>query len=86
MEDGFIRSRGLGSDFVGALSVALDEAGGGKAVVVGDTTHDLEMAANAKIRAIAVTTGAHTAQQLSSMPHVAMLNSLAELPDVLETI
>jgi phosphoglycolate phosphatase-like HAD superfamily hydrolase len=28
-----------------------------EAVVVGDTTHDLEMAANAKIRAIAVTTG-----------------------------
>ena len=57
-----------------------------EAVVVGDTTHDLEMAANAKIRAIAVTTGAHTAQQLSALPHVAMLNSLAELPDVLETL
>ncbi len=27
MEDGFIRSRGLGSDFVGALSVALDDLG-----------------------------------------------------------
>jgi capsular polysaccharide export protein len=27
MEDGFIRSRGLGSDFVGALSVALDDEG-----------------------------------------------------------
>ncbi|WP_295185243.1 capsular polysaccharide biosynthesis protein [uncultured Brevundimonas sp.] len=27
MEDGFIRSRGLGSDFVGALSVALDDQG-----------------------------------------------------------
>ena len=51
-----------------------------------DTAHDLEMAANAKIRAIAVATGAHTAQQLSSMPHVAILNSLAELPDVLETL
>ena len=47
--------------------------------------HDLEMAANAKIRAIAVTTGAHTAKQLSSLPHVAMLN-MAELPDVLETL
>ena len=53
---------------------------------MGDTTHDLEMAANAKIRAIAVTTGAHTAKQLSALPHVAMLNSLAELPDVLETL
>jgi HAD hydrolase, family IA, variant 1 len=57
-----------------------------EAIVVGDTTHDLEMAANAKIRAIAVTTGAHTAQQLSALPHAAMLNSLAELPDVLETL
>ncbi|WP_262422828.1 capsular polysaccharide export protein, LipB/KpsS family [Brevundimonas denitrificans] len=27
MEDGFIRSRGLGSDFVGALSVTLDDLG-----------------------------------------------------------
>jgi capsular polysaccharide export protein len=27
MEDGFVRSRGLGSDFVGALSVALDDLG-----------------------------------------------------------
>ena len=57
-----------------------------EAVVIGDTTHDLEMAANAKIHAIAVTTGAHTSKQLSSMPHVAMLNNLAELPDVLETL
>ncbi len=57
-----------------------------EAVVVGDTTHDLEMAANAKIRAIAVTTGAHTAKQLSALPHVAMLNSLAELPNALETL
>ena len=57
-----------------------------EAVVVGDPTHDLEIGANAKIRAIAITTGAHTAQQLSALPHVAMINSLAELPGVLETL
>ena len=54
-------------------------------LVVGDTTHDLEMAANAKAPAVALTTGAHSAAMLHTAPHLAILDSLSELPDFLET-
>lgn len=53
------------------------------AIVIGDTVYDLEMAANAGARAIAVTTGAHTREQLQAAPHVALIHALSELPDVL---
>ncbi|AVR80049.1 HAD-IA family hydrolase [Neisseria flava] len=49
-------------------------------LIVGDTTHDLDMAANAKAPAVAVPTGAHTAAQLATRPHLAILNDLSELP------
>ncbi|ASK27412.1 HAD-IA family hydrolase [Neisseria chenwenguii] len=52
-------------------------------LVVGDTTYDLEMAANAGAPAVAVTTGAHTAERLQTAPQLAVLNSLSELPDFL---
>ena len=54
-------------------------------LVVADTTHDLEMAANAKAPAVALTTGAHSAAMLNTAPHLAILDSLSELPDFLET-
>ncbi|MCF7521015.1 HAD-IA family hydrolase [Neisseria sp. ZJ106] len=57
-----------------------------ESIVIGDTTYDLEMAAHAKARAIGITTGAHTAEQLRSCPHLAVLNRLAELPDFLATL
>ncbi|MCP1661146.1 HAD-IA family hydrolase [Neisseria perflava] len=52
-------------------------------LVVGDTTHDLEMAANAGAPAVAVATGAHTAEHLQTAPHLAILHDLSELPDFL---
>ena len=55
-------------------------------LVVGDTTHDLEMAANAGAPAVAVTTGAHTTEQLRRAPHLAILNDLSELPDFVATL
>ncbi|QEY23834.1 HAD-IA family hydrolase [Neisseria animalis] len=52
-------------------------------LVVGDTTHDLDMAANAGAPAVAVSTGAHTVEQLRGSLHLAVLNDLSELPDFL---
>ena len=57
-----------------------------EALVVGDTTFDLEMAANARARAVAVATGAHSAAQLQSAPCLAVLNNLNELPAFLRTL
>ncbi|EGZ44190.1 HAD-IA family hydrolase [Neisseria wadsworthii] len=57
-----------------------------EALLVGDTLYDLEMAANAKIRAIGITTGAHTLSQIQSAPHLAILPCLSELPDFLNTL
>lgn len=67
-------------DMVLALcsELGLDPA---QTLVVGDTTHDLEMAANAKAPAVAVPTGAHSVAQLAACPHLAILNDLSELPD-----
>ncbi len=57
-----------------------------EALVVGDTTFDLEMAAHARARAVAVSTGAHNAERLQSAPCLAVLDSLAELPDFLAAL
>ena len=53
------------------------------ALVVGDSTYDLEMAAHARCRAVAVCTGAHSPATLQSAPHVTLIQRLAELPAVL---
>ncbi|OSI19008.1 HAD-IA family hydrolase [Neisseria dumasiana] len=50
------------------------------ALVVGDTTYDLEMAANAGARAVAVATGAHSQEQLAAFPCLTVLKDLSELP------
>src|SRR4051812_17208838 len=49
------------------------------AVMVGDTTHDLELAANAGVDAVAVTYGAHAPALLETRPAVARCASVAEL-------
>lgn len=41
-------------------------------LMIGDTTHDLLMAANAGCDAVALTCGAHTTELLQTAPHVAM--------------
>ncbi|MDO5058664.1 MAG: HAD-IA family hydrolase [Neisseria sp.] len=52
-------------------------------VVVGDTTYDLDMAANAKAAAVGVLTGAHKREMLAASPHIALLDDLSKLPDIL---
>ena len=49
------------------------------ALMVGDTTHDLELAANAGVDAIAVSYGAHDGELLSTRPARARCGSVAEL-------
>lgn len=50
-----------------------------RAVMVGDTTHDLELAANAGIDAVAVSYGAHDAALLATRPARARCASVEEL-------
>ncbi|MEC5386678.1 HAD-IA family hydrolase [Uliginosibacterium sp. H3] len=50
-----------------------------RVLMVGDTTHDLQMAANAGTAALAVTCGAHPNEVLRSEPHLAMLPDVSGL-------
>ena len=49
------------------------------ALMVGDTTYDLQMARSAGMDSIAVSFGAHTVDQLKSLSPIAIINSLQEL-------
>ena len=48
-------------------------------LMIGDTTHDLMLAANAGADAVAVNTGAHDAATLQQAPHLALLGGMADL-------
>lgn len=48
-------------------------------LMIGDTTHDLELARNAGASAVAVTYGAHPAEGLAGLSPLATLSSMAEL-------
>ena len=50
-------------------------------LMIGDTTHDLQMAANAGVPAVAVSHGAHPLHSLSVMSPLACLNNTAELTE-----
>jgi phosphoglycolate phosphatase len=50
-----------------------------RALMVGDTTHDLELAANAGIDAVAVSYGAHPEDLLATRPALARCASVAQL-------
>jgi len=50
-----------------------------RALMVGDTTHDLQMAINAGMASLAMTHGAHPADQLLELKPLAMLNDFSEL-------
>jgi phosphoglycolate phosphatase len=50
-----------------------------RAVMVGDTTHDLKMASNAGIAALGLTHGAHSEAELQSASPLRVLGSIAEL-------
>jgi phosphoglycolate phosphatase len=50
-----------------------------RAVVVGDTTHDLRMAANAGVASIAITHGAHGREALLELASLGVVGSMGEL-------
>jgi phosphoglycolate phosphatase len=50
-----------------------------RTLMVGDTTHDLQMAAAANVPAVGVTHGAHDVQALAALQPLALFDSLAEL-------
>jgi phosphoglycolate phosphatase len=60
------------------LSVAREDA-----IYVGDTTIDADAAANAGLRFVGVLTGSTSRNDFASHPSIALLNSAAELPELL---
>jgi phosphoglycolate phosphatase len=63
------------------LLALMDRCGTGpdETLMIGDTTHDLELARNAGANAIAVTYGAHAAGGLAGLSPLATVSSVAEL-------
>ncbi len=51
----------------------------GRALMVGDTSHDVQMAASAGVAALAVSYGAHAESQLAALSPLALVHSTAEL-------
>lgn len=60
------------------LSVKADQA-----VVIGDTEYDLEMASRAGVRSVGVSYGVHSPERLSRHKPLAIIDKIAELPNVL---
>ncbi len=50
-----------------------------RVLMVGDTTHDLQMARNAGVEAVGMTHGAHPAEQLRELQPLALLEDFARL-------
>ena len=63
---------------------ALEKAGGGAAVMVGDTTWDIEAAGRAGLDTIAVMTGGFSEQELREAGAVAVFESLEQLTERLD--
>jgi HAD superfamily hydrolase (TIGR01549 family) len=64
---------------------ALERAGSGDAVMIGDTPWDVKAAARAGVETIAVLTGGFSQQELRDAGAVAVYESVAELRDDLES-
>jgi len=58
----------------------------GEAVMIGDTTFDLEMARNAGTAAIGVCTGSHCREELQRLTPLTCLETVVELPGWLTTV
>jgi phosphoglycolate phosphatase len=58
----------------------------GDALMIGDTSHDLLMASNAGVDAVAVACGAHSEESLRSLSPRICLANVAELPAWLKTL
>jgi HAD superfamily hydrolase (TIGR01509 family) len=61
------------------VEVALERAGGGPAVMVGDSTWDCKAAERAGVQTLAVLTGGFSEQELRDAGAVAVFHSIAEL-------
>ena len=72
---------GFAKPHPGMLLMLLDMTGvdPARALMVGDTTHDLELAANAGVDAVAVTYGAHGEELLATRPARVRVGSVEEL-------
>ena len=55
-----------------------------RTLMVGDTTHDLQMAQNAKVGAVAMGHGAHPPEQLLELKPLALVDDFAELSNWLK--
>ncbi len=65
-----------------AMLLSLMELAGaaaGETLMIGDTTHDLGLARNAGVSAVAVTYGAHPADGLAALAPLAIVHSIGEL-------
>lgn len=51
-----------------------------RTLMIGDTAHDLEMAANAGVPGLGVLGGSHTREQLNHAPHLAILDGVLKMP------
>ena len=56
-----------------------------RTLMIGDTTHDLQMALNAGTYGLAVDYGAHSAGALDSLNPLARVHNISELADWLDT-
>ena len=66
------------------VKAAVEKAGGGDAVMVGDTNWDVEAARNAGVETIAVMTGGFGEDELREAGAVAVFRSIRELIDALD--
>jgi phosphoglycolate phosphatase len=55
-----------------------------RSLMVGDTTHDLQMAVNASMDSLAMSHGAHPADQLLELKPLALLDDFAGLREWLK--
>ncbi len=74
-------------DLIHAAMALVSLGDAASVLVVGDTTSDLEAAAVAEVGwSVGVLTGAHTREQLGSVPHSAILESVVRVPSWLSQI
>ena len=66
------------------MTAAVEKAGGGAAVMVGDSTWDCEAAANAGLKTIGVLTGGFSEAELRDAGAAVVFRSLPELAERLD--
>ena len=66
-------------EIMGELDVSAD-----RVLMVGDTTHDLQMAINAGVASLAMTHGAHPPEQLQALKPLALLDDFEDLREWLK--